>query len=183
MMIDPKKCWREGAAPDPLPTDAELAEHGALVGFQIVAVRFLTEWLPLDPVVKQRKPGTIIYADAKTVAAEVQKSLTAIGLSMVVGLDSGTRNSATLHSVKLDPFRFSVSIAESPITNRGERGTGITASCAAELAMLCFSGARVGNGTASVVAFSTGGELGNLQTADITLQTTYLIPTPANLLT
>ena len=48
--------------------------------------------------------------------------------------------------------------------------------------LLCFSGARIGNGTASVTAFQTDGQEGTLQTAEITLQTSYLIPTPANLL-
>ena len=182
MMIDPTKCWREGTQPDPLPTDEELAAHGALIGFQLVAVRFLNAWLPLDPIVKQRKPGAITYADKKTIFSEVNETLRAIGLSMIVGLDSGIRNSATLHSIKLDPFRFVISIAENPITNRSARGTNITASRAAELAMLCFSGARIGNGVASVTAFQTDGEEGALQTAEVTLQPSYLIPTPQELL-
>jgi hypothetical protein len=182
MQIDPAKCWQDGAPPAPLPTAGELAEHGALVAFQLVCVRFLRAWLPLAPVAAQRKPGAITYADKRTVAGETNDALRGIGLSMVVSLDSGTRNSATLHSLKLDPLRFAVSVAEAPATNRGAGGTGVTASRAAELAMLCFSGVRIGNGVASVVAFEVGGEEGALQTADVTLQTAYLVPTPASLL-
>lgn len=182
MNIDLTKCWLNAAPPSPLPTAAELAEFGALVAFQIVAVRFLSEWLPLAAVAGQAKPGAITYADKKTVASETVAALRSVGISLVVALDSGTRSSAAPHAVYLDPFRFAVRVAESPVTNRGSKGSGVTASRAAELAMLCFSGQRIGNGVASLVSFSVDGEEGTLQTADVVLQTSYLIPTPAELL-
>lgn len=180
--IDPSKIWTSGAAPAAMPPDADIAEHGSLVAFQIHVVRFLAEFLPLAPVTGQAKPGACTYADKKTVAAEVERSLRSIGLSIVVGLDAGTRNTAALHAVAFDPFSFSVSIAESPVTNRGASGTGISASRCAELVMLCLSGVRLGNGISAVKSFAVGGEEGTLQTAEITFQTAYTISPPASLL-
>lgn len=87
-----------------------------------------------------------------------------------------------LHAVALDPFGFTVDIAESPVTNRGPSGTGITASLAAELVMLCLSGLRLGNGVCAVRSYSLGGEEGTLQTAEVTFTTAYTITPPASML-
>jgi hypothetical protein len=180
--IDLTKCWLNAAPPPAAPDAADIEEHGSLIAFQIHVVRFLTEWLPLAPVVSQAKPGAITYADKKTVATDVTKALQSIGLSMVVGLDSGTRNSAMRHAVTFNPFSFVINIAESPITNRGSKGTGITASRCAEHVMLCLSGATLGNGSCDVKAFSTGGEEGILQTAQLTFSTAYAIVPSASLM-
>ncbi len=180
--LDLSKCWISGAPPDPAPDAAEAAEHGALVAFQLHVVRWLNAWLPLAPVAAQAKPGAITYADKRSVVSEVENSLRSVGISLVVGLDRGTRKSAMRNAVLFDPFVFSVSIAENPLTNRSSRGSGLTASQAAELVMLCFSGGRLGSGSCEVIAFSTGGEEGSLQTADVTLQTAYLITPPESLL-
>ena len=180
--LDLSKIWTSGAAPAAMPPDADIAEHGSLVAFQMHVCRFLREWLPLAPVAAQAKPGAITYADKKTVAADVEASLRAIGISLVVGLDTGTRATAALHALAFEQFSFVVSIAESPVTNRGDKGTGISASRAAELVMLCLSGVRLGNGVSAVKSFSVGGEEGSLQTAEVTLQTSYTIAPPASLL-
>lgn len=182
MNLDLTKCWIAGAPPDAQPSAEDIAALGALVAFQAHVCTFLRAWLPLAHVVAQAKPGAISYADKKTVAAEVERSLRSIGLSIVVGLDAGTRNTAALHAVAFDPFTFSVSIAESPVTNRGASGTGISASRCAELVMLCLSGVRLGNGISAVKSFAVGGEEGTLQTAEITFQTAYTISPPASLL-
>jgi hypothetical protein len=182
MNVDLSKCWLAGAQPDALPTAEEVSEHGALVAFQMRVVAFLSAWLPLAPVCGQSRPYAVTYADKKTVAAEVTKALKSLGISLVVGLDSGTRSSASLYSVAFDPFSFVVSIAESPVTNRGPSGSGITASRCAELVMLCLSGVRLGNGACAVKSFQVGGEEGALQTAEVTFQTAYVISPPASLL-
>ncbi len=182
MNIDLSKCWTTGAQPPAAPDSADIETHGSLVAFQIHVVRFLTEWLPLAPVTGQDKPGACTYADKKTVASEVEKALKSIGVSMVVGLDSGTRNASLRNAVTFDPFTFVVNIAESPVTNRSAAGTGVTATRCAELAMLCLSGASLGNGCCSVKSFAVGGEQGSLQTAEVTFSTAYAIIPPASLL-
>ena len=178
--IDLLKIWTTGAPPPAAPDSADVETHGSLIAFQIHVVRFLAEFLPLAPVTGQAKPGACTYADKKTVANDVAKALQAIGISMVVGLDSGTRNAATRHSVAFDPFSFVVNIAESPVTNRGARGTGVTATRCAELVMLCLSGASLGNGCCAVRSFSADGEQGALQTAEVTFSTAYIIAPPAS---
>ena len=180
--IDLTKCWINGAPPQAAPLQTDIAEHGSLIAFQLHAVRFLEDWLPLAPIIAQNKKA-ITYADKKTVAADVETTLRSIGISLIVGLDSGIRNAAMRNAVSFDPFTFVVNIAESPITNRGPRGTGITASLCAELVMLCFAGASIGNGGCSVKAFQTGGEEGTLQTAEVTLSTAFIITPPASMLT
>ncbi len=182
MNIDLSKIWTTGAPPPAAPAAEHIEEHGSLIAFQIHVVRFLTEFLPLAPVTGQSRPGACVYADKKTVAADVSKALQSIGISMVVGLDSGTRNAATRHSVAFDPFSFVVNIAEAPITNRGKTGTGITATRCAELVMLCLSGASLGNGCCAVKSFTAGGEQGALQTAEVTFSTAYVIAPPASML-
>lgn len=180
--LDLAKCWTTGTPPPAQPDAADVSLHGALVAFQMHVCRFLREWLPLAPVVAQGKPGAITFADKKTIASDVEASLRSIGISLVVGLDTGTRAAAALHAIAFDPFTFVINIAESPVTNRGEKGTGITASRAAELVMLCLSGVRLGNGVSAVKSFSVGGEEGSLQTAEVTFQTSYTITPPASLL-
>lgn len=180
--IDLSKCWTTGAPPAAAPDAADIEVHGSLIAFQIHVVRFLTEWLPLAPVVSQAKPGAITYADKKTVASDVAAALRSIGISMVVGLDSGVRNAAFRNAVAFDPFSFVVNIAESPVTNRSASGTNITASRCAELVMLCLSGASLGNGCCAVKSFTTGGEQGAFQTAEVTFSTAYAIIPPASLL-
>ena len=182
MNLDLSKIWLTGAPPPAAPDSANIEEHGSLVAFQIHVVRFLTEFLPLAPVTGQAKPGACTYADKKTVESDVAKALQAIGISMVVGLDSGTRNAAMRNSVSFDPFSFVVNIAEAPITNRGSSGTGITATRCAELVMLCLSGASLGNGSCAVKSFSADGEQGALQTAEVTFSTAYIIAPPASML-
>jgi len=98
----------------------------------------------------------------------------------VVGLESGTRKSAMRHAVALDPFTFAVNVAESPVTNRGASGSGITASRCAEIVILCMSGARLGNGVCALSSFTVGGEEGSLQTAELTFATSYTITPPAS---
>lgn len=178
--IDLAKLWASGAPPAAMPADALIEEHGSLVAFQIHAVAWLSAFLPLAPLVGQSRPHTITYADAKTVAADTVKALRNVGLSLVVGLESGTRKSALRHAVALDPFTFVVNIAESPVTNRGASGSGITASRCAELVILALSGARLGNGVCALTAFQVGGEEGALQTAEVTFATAYTITPPAS---
>jgi hypothetical protein len=102
---------------------------------------------------------------------------------MVGLLDSGTRNSATLHSLKLDPLRFAtVSVAEAPAHQpRRGRHLGVTASRAARnFAMLCCLPAS-GSATAWPASspFEVGGEEGALQTADVTRsRPPTVVPTP-----
>ena len=180
--IDLSKCWTTGSPPQPAPYAEDIATHGALIAFQMHVVRFINAWLPLAPVGNQTK-NAITYADKKTVISDVTNSLRSIGISLVIGLDSGIRNSAMRNAVSFDPFTFSVRIAESPVTNRGPRGTGITATHCAELVMLCFAGASLGSGCCSVKSFATGGEEGTLQTADVTFATSYIITPPASLMT
>lgn len=180
--LDPSKIWTSGAAPAAMPPDADIAEHGSLVAFQIHVCGILASFLPLAPVIAQRKPGALTWADKKTVASDVAAALKSIGLGIVVSLDAGTRKSSMLHAVALDPFGFTVDIAESPVSNRGPSGTGITASLAAELVMLCLSGLRLGNGVCAVRSYSLGGEEGTLQTAEVTFTTAYTITPPASML-
>jgi len=180
--LDLSTCWVSGTPPSAMPSDDLIETHGSLVAFQIQAVAFLSAWLPLAPIIAQGRPGAITYADAKTVVAETLAALKSIGISLVVGLDAGERKSALLHGVLLDPFRFSVNIAESPITNRGASGSGITASRCAEHVMLCLSGSRLGNGVCAVRSFTVGGEQGTLQTAEVTFTTAYTITLPATML-
>ena len=178
--IDLAKLWASGAPPAAMPADALILEHGSLVAFQIHVVNFLSAFLPLAPVVGQDRPYAITYADAKTVAADTVKALRNIGLSLVVGLESGTRKTSLLHAVAFDPFTFVVNIAESPVTNRGASGSGVTAARCAELVMLCLGGSRLGNGSCAVSAFQVGGEEGALQTAEVTFATAYTITPPAS---
>lgn len=180
--LDLAKLWLNAAPPPAAPDAGDIEEHGSLIAFQIHVVRFLTEWLPLAPVVSQAKPGSITYADKKTVASETDNALKSIGISLVVGLESGIRTASLKNAVAFDPFTFVVNIAESPITNRGSKGTGITASRCAEHIMLCLSGASLGNGCCAVKSYSTGGELGALQTAEVSFSTAYAIIPPASLL-
>lgn len=176
------KCWTTGTPPPAQPDAADIAEHGSLIAFQIHACRWLREWLPLAPVVGQARPGVLTYADAKTIVSDTAAALKGIGISLVVGLDSGTRNASLRNAVSFSPFVFSVNIAENPVTNRGASGSGITAARCAELVMLCFAGGTLGNGSCDVRAFTVGGEEGTLQTAEITLVTAYAITPPADLL-
>ncbi len=180
--LDLAKLWLNAAPPPRAPEATDIETHGSLIAFQIHVVRFLTEWLPLAPVISQKRPGSCTYADKHTVASDVIAALKAIGISMVVGLDSGTRNASMLNAVSFDPFSFVVNIAESPLTNRGKTGTGITATRCAELVMLCLSGASIGNGCCAVKSFTAGGEQGALQTAEVTFSTAYIIAPPASLL-
>lgn len=180
--LDLSKIWTTGAPPPAAPDASDVLVYGSLVAFQIHVCLFLRGFLPLAPVAAQAKPGAITYADKKTVVSDVEKALQSIGLSMVVGLDSGTRSSAMRHAVTFDPFSFVINIAESPVTNRGASGTGITASRCAELAMLCLSGASLGNGCCSVKSFTVGSEQGSLQTAEVSFSTAYAIIPPASLL-
>lgn len=180
--LDLSKIWLNGAPPSAAPSADDINEHGSLIAFQIHVCRFLREFLPLAPVVNQSRPGACTYADKKTVASEVAAALKGLGISMVVGLDSGTRNAAMRNSVSFDPFSFVVNIAEAPVTNRGSSGTGITATRCAELVMLCLSGASLGNGSCAVKSFSADGEQGALQTAEVTFSTAYIIAPPASML-
>lgn len=180
--IDLTKCWLNGAPPSASPLADDINEHGSLIAFQIHACRFLTEWLPLAPLYAQKRIGVLSYADKKTVAAEVNHALRRIGLSMVVGLDAGTIKSAMRGAVCFSPFSFVVNIAESPITNRGASGCKITASRCAENVMLCFAGAQLGNGVCEIKGFEVGGEEGKLQTAQVTVSTSFTIIPPDSLL-
>ena len=182
MQLDPSKIWLTGAPPPALPAAADIEAHGSLVAFQIHVRDVLRAFLPLAPVTAQPKPGACTYADKRTVASEVESALRSIGISMVVALDAGTRKSAAPHAVCLDPFTFAVAIAENPVTNRGASGTGVTASRAAELAMICLSGLPLGNGVCAVQSYTLGGEEGQLQTAEVTFQTAYTITPPASML-
>lgn len=180
--LDLAKIWINGAPPPAAPATDDINEHGSLIAFQIHVCRFLREFIPLAPIINQTRPGACTYADKKTVASDVAAALKGIGISMVVGLDSGTRNAALRNSVSFDPFAFVVNIAEAPVTNRGSSGTGITATRCAELVMLCLSGASLGNGCCAVKSFSADGEQGALQTAEVTFSTAYIIAPPASML-
>jgi len=181
--IDLTKCWITGAPPQAAPLEADINEHGSLIAFQMHAVRFIEAWLPLAPVINQTRSNIVTYADKKTVISDVAKTLRSIGLSMVVGLENGTRKSAMIHAVAFDPFTFVVNIAENPVTNRSSRGSGITASAVAEQVMFCFAGAQLGNGSCSIRSFVTGGEEGTLQTAEVKISTAYTIMPSASLMT
>lgn len=180
--LDLSKIWTTGAPPPAAPDATDIETHGSLIAFQIHVVRFLSEFIPLAPVINQQRPGACTYADKNTIISDVTKALQSIGISMVVGLDSGTRNASTRNAVSFDPFSFIVNIAESPVTNRGKTGTGITATRCAELVMLCLSGASLGNGCCAVKSFSAGGEQGALQTSEVTFSTAYIIAPPASML-
>lgn len=180
--IDLSKCWLNGTPPPAAPSADDINEHGSLIAFQIHVCRFLTEWLPLAPVYAQKRIGVLSYADKKTVAAEVNHALRRIGLSMVVGLDTGTVKSGMRSAICFSPFSFVIHIAESPITNRGARGCKITASRCAENIMLCFAGAQLGNGVCEIKGFEVGGEEGKLQTAQVTVSTSFTIIPPESLL-
>lgn len=180
--IDLSKCWLTGAPPPKDPSAEDIETYGSLVAFQIHVCRFLREWLPLAPVFSQDKPGVLSYADKKTVEAEVNAALKSIGISLVVGLDSGTRNASLRNAITFNPFTFVINIAESPTTNRGANGSKMTASRCAEHVMLCLAGATLGNGSCDVKGFITGGEEGVYQTARVTLSTAYTIIPPASLL-
>lgn len=183
MTIDPNKCWTTGAPPQPAPYDDDIAEHGSLLAFQIHVCRILAAWLPLAPIANQRRAGAITYADKKTVLSDVVTSLRSIGVSMVITLESGKRNSSLLHSVTFDPITYGVRIAEAPKTNRGPTGTNMSATAVAEQVMLCLSGLRLANGLSKLDSFIMGGEEGDLQTAELTFSTAYAITPPASLLT
>lgn len=173
--IDLSKCWINGAPPPKDPDAADVNEHGSLIAFQIHVCRFLREWLPLAPVYAQKKPGVLSYADKQTVADEVNKALQTIGISMVVGLDTGTVKSAMKNAIVFSPFSFVVNIAESPLTNRGTNGSRITASRCAEHVLLCLAGASLGGGVCEIKGFEVDGVQGKLQTAKVTVSTSYTI--------
>jgi hypothetical protein len=176
--IDLTKCWTTGEPPQRDPLAEDITKHGALIAFQMHVIRFLEQWLPLAPVANQTKKGAITYADKKTVLSDVINSLRSIGISLVVTLESGKRNSAMMYAMTFDPFVFSVRVGESPKTNRGTNGTGMTATAVAEQIMFCLSGAQLGNGTCKINSFMIGGEEGELQTAEVTISTAYaIIPT------
>ena len=180
--LDLAKLWLNAAPPPKSPDATDIETYGSLIAFQILVCRWLTEFLPLAPIISQKRPGACTYADKHTVASDVSAALKGIGISMVVGLDSGTRNASTRNAVSFDPFSFVVNIAEAPLTNRGKTGTGITATRCAELVMLCQSGASLGNGCCAVKSFTAGGEQGALQTAEVTFSTAYIIAPPASML-
>lgn len=180
--IDLTKCWTTGAPPQAMPLEEDITKYGSLIAFQKHAIRFIEQWLPLAPIVNQDRANVITYADKKTVVSDVSKTLQTIGLSMVVGLESAKKTSALIHAITFDPFTFAVNIAENPITNRGSRGSGMTASAVAENVMMCFAGTLLGNKSCSIVSFVTGGEEGTLQTAEVKISTAYTIMPPASLL-
>jgi len=181
--IDLTKCWITGAPPQATPLQIDIDKEGSLIAFQLHAVRFIESWLPLAPVISQSRANVVTYADKKTVISDVSKTLQSIGISMVIGLENGTRTSAMIHAIAFDPFTFAVNIAENPVTNRGSRGSGMTATAVAEQVMMCFAGAQLGNGSCSIVSFITGGEEGTLQTAEVKISTAYTIMPSASLLT
>lgn len=170
--------WLNGAQPAALPTDDELTEHGALVGFEIAACRFITEWLPLADAVAQDRPYVVTYADHGTVEQQVMQSLKGVGISFLVDLDTGVKKGAQRASVFMQPFGFYVSIVEHPVTNRGERGSGITCKRAAELVACAYQGWQIGNGQGDVTAITFDTDATGLQKARVNIATAYLIPPP-----
>jgi len=182
MQLDLTKCWKDGRAPDPKLDADDIEREGALIAFQKKVCAVLVEWLPLAPVFAQNKPGVLVYEDKRTVASEVATALQAVGISMVVGLKSAVRSSGLKNAITFSPLTFTVSIAEAPITNRGQRGTGITCTRCAELVILALSGLTLANGVVQLSNVSSGGDDGDLQMLTLAFNCALVVTPPENLL-
>jgi hypothetical protein len=157
-----------------------VAESGHLVALQRKVVDILSAFTPLDKIQMQSKPGAITYEDAATVRRDVERALAAVGISIVVGIKSGTRGSATRHACHLSPLGFTVSVGENTVTNRSARGSGVTCSRACEQVMLALSGLPLANGVCAFTGFLSFSEDedGN-QTSVLSFDTALSITLPA----
>ena len=179
MLIDTSQLWRGGTEPDGTLSEDELAKHGAFVALLRKVVEILRAFQPLSPVDWQSKPGAITHEDAGSILADTEDALRGIGISIVIGLGSGTRQSALKHGAAISPFSFTVSIAEDPVTNRTQRASQITCSAAAELVIIALSGIRLANGTCAFAGFqSLGTESDGLQVTTLTFETALEITLP-----
>ncbi len=172
-MATPNDLWLNGAPPPAVPDADEVRQHGAFVAFERHVCRWLREWLPLAPLVNQDREYTITYADAATIEQQVADALQAVGISLVVDLETAVKKSSAKQALVFNPFNFLITVSEAPTANRDTEagGSGLTCKRCADLIALALEGMPIGNGCASLkgIAFPSQGD--GEQNAVITFST------------
>lgn len=175
--MTPNDLWMNGAPPPALATDEKLRELGSFVAFEDLVCQWLREWKPLAALVAQERDYVITYADHATIEQQVADALAAVGIYLVVDLESAVKKSACRQALVLTPFNFMVTISESPTTNRdvASGGSGITCKRCADLVALAFEGMTIGNGCASLkgITFPSVGD--GMQNAVVTFSTQLVV--------
>lgn len=176
-MSTPADLWLNGAVPAATPTDDEVKLYGAFVAFERLVCQWLREWLPLAPLIAQERDYTVTYADAETIEQQVSDALQAVGISLVVDLESAVKKSACKQALVFNPFNFIITVSEAPTSNRDTAagGSGLTSKRCADLITLAFEGQQIGNGCASLkgVAFPDVGD--GKQNAVVTFSTQLVV--------
>jgi hypothetical protein len=170
--------WANGAPPPREPPADDVGLYGSLVAFQRHVCTILRAWLPLAPVAAQNRPETITYADAATIEANIQKALSGLGISIMVDLEQATKKSAMRNALMLQPFGFTISIIEHPITNRSASGSKMPCKLVAEHVALCLEGTPLGNGQCDVQGIQYLTDKDGLQHSVVNVTTAYLIKLP-----
>jgi hypothetical protein len=170
--------WANGAPPPREPPADDVGRYGSLVAFQRHVCTILRAWLPLAPVATQNRPETISYADAATIESNIQKALSGLGISIMVDLDQATKKSAMRNALMFQPFAFTVSIVEHPITNRSASGSKMPCKLVAEHVALCLEGTPLGNGQCDVTGIQHLTDKEGLQHSIVNVSTAYLIQLP-----
>jgi hypothetical protein len=173
----PNDLWLNGVPPAAVATEAKLKELGAFVAFEDLVCTWLASFLPLAPIFAQERPNICTYADHATMEQITTDAIQAVGMYIVVDLESAAKKSSCKQALVLSPFNFLVTITESPLLNRdvAAGGTGMSCKRVADMVALAFEGMPIGNGCASLkgVTFPSAGD--GQQNAVVTFSTQLVV--------